>query len=181
MVQFAAPEDAVKAHAELDASIFMGRLLHILPGKRPPPPPEAAQLLEGGEDAEDGSGRAGTAGGSSSFKAAKEQQLKAAAGSNRAAWNTLFMRADTVAEAVAAHYGVAKSDLLDREAGDMAVRMALGEAHVIAATKAALGQAGADVAKLEEAAAAAGRCGWGGVGWGCVLQVLAASGPTARS
>lgn len=38
--------------------------------------------------------------------------------------------------------GVSKSELLDREAGDMAVRMALGETHVIAETKRALGDAG---------------------------------------
>lgn len=49
------------------------------------------------------------------FKKQKEGQQKASAG-NRAAWNTLFMRADTVAEAVAAHYGISKSQLLDKEA-----------------------------------------------------------------
>ena len=49
------------------------------------------------------------------FKRQKEQSQKAGAG-NRAAWNTLFMRADTVAEAVAAHYGISKSQLLDKEA-----------------------------------------------------------------
>lgn len=38
--------------------------------------------------------------------------------------------------------GVSKSELLDREAGDLAVRMALGETHVIAETKRALGDAG---------------------------------------
>ena len=85
--------------AELDASIFMGRLIHILPGKRPPPPPEGAAE---GEEGEEGDGR--KKGGTSSYKEAKEAQLKAGAG-NRSAWNTLFMRADTVAEAVAAHFG----------------------------------------------------------------------------
>jgi hypothetical protein len=39
--------------------------------------------------------------------------------------------------------GVSKSELLDREAGDLAVRMALGETQVIAETKRALGEAGA--------------------------------------
>ncbi len=53
------------------------------------------------------------------------------------------MRADTVAEAVAAYYGVSKSELLDRSAADLPVRMALGEAHVVAQTKAALAEAGA--------------------------------------
>ena len=78
------------------------------------------------------------------------------------AWNSLFMRQDTVAAAVAAHFGVSKSDLLSRDAGDSpAVRLALGEAHVIAATKAALAAAGVDVARLEASAAAAGSGGRG--------------------
>ena len=51
----------------------------------------------------------------SNFKKQKEGLQKASAG-NRAAWNTLFMRPDTVAEAVAAHYGISKSQLLDKEA-----------------------------------------------------------------
>lgn len=53
------------------------------------------------------------------------------------------MRPDTVAEAVAAHYGVSKSELLERHAGDLPLRMALGETHVIATTKKELGDAGA--------------------------------------
>ncbi|GAB4818001.1 hypothetical protein N2152v2_005047 [Parachlorella kessleri] len=165
LVQFAVSEDATRAHAELDGSIFMGRLLHILPGKRPPQPPAAAADGEG-----EGEGEEGAVGGKkkagSSYKASrvaldladqKDAQLRAAAGSNRAAWNTLFMRSDTVAEAVAAHYGVPKAELLDREAGDMAVRLALGETHVIAETKRQLGEAGAAVDLLESAASAAGR------------------------
>ena len=75
------------------------------------------------------------------FKEAREAERKSEAG-NRAAWNTLFMRSDTVAEAVAAHYGITKSQLLSRDAADLPVRMALGEAHVIAMTKKALGDAG---------------------------------------
>lgn len=149
LVQFSDPQDAVKAHAELDGSIFQGRLIHILPGKRPPAPAEPAAE---GEDEDGKSGKAGT----SSYKEKKDAELKAGAG-NRSAWNTLFMRADTVAAAVAAHFGVSKSELLDREAGDLAVRMALGETHVIAETKRALGDAGADVSKLEAAAAAGGK------------------------
>ena len=117
---------------------------------------------EGGSDAEDG-GRGGRAGGANGpFKAAREAARRAAAGGagDARAWNSLFMRQDTVAAAVAAHFGVSKSDLLSRDAGDSpAVRMALGEAHVIAATKAALAEAGVDVAKLEASAAAAGAGG----------------------
>jgi multiple RNA-binding domain-containing protein 1 len=154
MVQFAAAEDAVAAFTALDGSIFMGRLLHVLPGKRAPEPAPAAE----GDGAAAGDGEEGAprGGGTSSYKRQREGELKASAG-NRAAWNSLFMRADTVAEAVAAHYGVTKAELLDPTAADMAVRLALGETHVIAETKAALDQAGVDVAKLEEAAASAAR------------------------
>ena len=49
------------------------------------------------------------------FKAEREEQRRAGAG-NRAAWNTLFMRPDTVAAAVAEHYGVSRAELLDRDA-----------------------------------------------------------------
>ena len=75
------------------------------------------------------------------FKAQREAQQKAQAG-NRAAWSTLFMRSDTVAAAVAEHYGITKAQLLDKEASDLPVRMALGETHVIALTKRKLGDAG---------------------------------------
>lgn len=67
--------------------------------------------------------------GSSSFKKQRAAQRTADAG-NRAAWSSLFMRADTVAEAVAAHYGVSKGQLLDAAAEDLPLRMALGEAQV---------------------------------------------------
>ncbi|KAG2451283.1 hypothetical protein HYH02_003889 [Chlamydomonas schloesseri] len=169
-VQYQIPEDAVRAAQQLDGTIYQGRLLHILPAKRAPGSAAAAAAAAtaaagapGQEDAEDEAGRQpGGPPGTSSFKAAREAQRKADAG-NRAAWNTLFMRADTVAEAVAAHYGLSKAALLDASAGggkggdSVAVRMALGEAQVIAATKQALAEAGVSVEALERAAAASGK------------------------
>lgn len=75
------------------------------------------------------------------------------------------MRQDTVAAAVAAKYGVSKADLLESGAEDVAVRLALGEAQVIAETKEQLSQAGIDPATLEAAAAAGGaNVGKGGPG-----------------
>ena len=68
--------------------------------------------------------------GPAGFKADKEAARKRDAG-NRSAWSTLFMRADTVAAAVAAHYGVSKAQLLDAGAEDLPLRMALGEAQVL--------------------------------------------------
>jgi multiple RNA-binding domain-containing protein 1 len=75
---------------------------------------------------------------------------------NRSAWSTLFMRPDTVAAAVAAHYGVSKAQLLDSSAEDLPLRMALGEAQVIAQTKAALSDLGVNAKALEASAAASG-------------------------
>lgn len=53
--------------------------------------------------------------GRSGFQGHKEAARKEGAG-NRAAWNSLFMRPDTVSAAIAAHYGVSKAELLDRDA-----------------------------------------------------------------
>jgi len=47
---------------------------------------------------------------------------------------------------------------------DLPVRMALGEAHVIAMTKQGLAAAGVDVAALEQSAAASGRAAGQGAG-----------------
>ncbi|CAK9144577.1 unnamed protein product [Ilex paraguariensis] len=88
------------------------------------------------------------------FKQQREEEKKTSeASGNTRAWNTLFMRPDTVAENIARKFGVSKSDLLDREADDLAVRIALGETQVIAETKKALANAGVNIASLEEFAA----------------------------
>lgn len=55
-----------------------------------------------------------------------------------------------VAENVAKKYGMTKSEFLDPEAGDLAVRMALGETHIIAETKRALNDVGVNIDVLEE-------------------------------
>lgn len=59
-------------------------------------------------------------------------------------------------ENIARKFGVSKSDLLDGEADDLAVRIALGETQVIAETKKALASSGINVASLEESAAGNG-------------------------
>ena len=141
---------AAAARAALDASIFQGRLLHVLPGE-----PAPAARGEAGADV------AGAP--STSFKAARDAARRAGAGgdADRAAWSSLFIRADTVAAAAAAHFGVAKADLLSPDADDAAVRLALGEAHVLATTKAALAAEGVDVGALAAAAAAPRKRGRG--------------------
>ena len=57
-----------------------------------------------------------------------------------------------VVENIARKFGINKSEFLDREADDLAVRIALGETQIIAETKKALANAGVNVASLEELA-----------------------------
>ena len=157
-VTYALPENGVAAMEALDGSIFQGRLIHLIPAKRPP---VAADTLGGvGRlEAADGAGETSPRDEterSAGFKADRDARLKADAGTNRAAWNSLFMRQDTVAAAVAAKYGVSKADLLESGDADVAVRLALGEAQIIADTKTQLEARGVDVGSLERSAAAGG-------------------------
>ncbi|CAN8274460.1 unnamed protein product [Cochlearia groenlandica] len=136
------PECAARAMEELDNSIFQGRLLHIMPAK----------LRETSDkQVSDTSHLPKT------FKQKREEQRKASeAGGNTKSWNSLFMRSDTVLENIVRVYGVTKSEFLDREAEDPAVRLALAETKVIAQTKEALAKAGVNVASLEKFASGQG-------------------------
>ncbi|XP_054798328.1 uncharacterized protein LOC129303204 isoform X2 [Prosopis cineraria] len=136
-VLYTLPEFAARALEELDNSIFQGRLLHVLPAvQRPSDSKEKNSSVDQG---------------SRTFKKQREEERKAAeASGDTRAWNSLFMRSDTVVENIARKYGVSKSDLLDQEADDLAVRIALGETQVIAETKKALKNAGVNVESLEE-------------------------------
>ena len=154
---FALPEDGVKCIDVLDGAIFQGRILHVLPAKRAPTNAEKNTLggvgritvinddnREDNDDENDPN--------NNSYKKQKEHMRKADA-ADKKAWNALFMRQDTVLSAVAAMYGVDKGDLLSTETEDVAVRVALGEAQVIANTKKELGDVGVNVHALESAAA----------------------------
>ncbi|XVF27207.1 hypothetical protein REPUB_Repub14bG0087200 [Reevesia pubescens] len=140
-ILYKGPECAVRALEEVDKSIFQGRLLHVMPAKLKKPT---------GKQVTDDSANQG----SKTFKQKREEERKAseASGDTRA-WNSLFMRPDTVVENIARKYGVSKSELLDREADDLAVRIALGETQVIAETKKVLANAGVNISSLEEVAA----------------------------
>ncbi|KAJ8620031.1 hypothetical protein MRB53_028560 [Persea americana] len=138
-VLYILPGSAIRALEELDRSSFQGRLLHVMPAKQQ----HSSAKLESSP----------AKGVAKSLKQQREEQRKAseASGDTRA-WNSLFMNPDTVVENIALQYGVSKSDLLDKEADDLAVRIALGETSVIAETKKALVNAGVNVGALEELA-----------------------------
>mmetsp|Transcript_47612 Transcript_47612/g.111103 ORF Transcript_47612/g.111103 Transcript_47612/m.111103 type:complete len:576 (+) Transcript_47612:2376-4103(+) len=110
------PEHAVRALAELDATIFQGRIIHLIPARLQ----RAAVNPEG-----EGGG----------FKATQEAARRAAA-QQPIGWNSLFMGADAVANATAESFGMSKAQLLGPDAEDAAVRLALGETSIVAMTKA---------------------------------------------
>uniref|UniRef100_A0A0D9W9B7 RRM domain-containing protein n=1 Tax=Leersia perrieri TaxID=77586 RepID=A0A0D9W9B7_9ORYZ len=135
-VLFNLPDSAVRA-LELDNSSFQGRLLRVNAAK-----PLKNKKFESNYVEE-----------KMSLKQQKLDQRKASevSGDTRA-WNSFYMRQDTVVENIARKNGISKSELLDREADDLAVRIALGETHVIAETKKYLSRSGVNVDALEELA-----------------------------
>ncbi|KAG2574632.1 hypothetical protein PVAP13_7KG345900 [Panicum virgatum] len=136
-VLFNLPDSAVRALDELDNSSFQGRLLRV----------KAAKPLKNKKSTH------ATVEVKMNLKQQKLEQKKASeiSGDTRA-WNSFYMRQDTVVENIARKNGISKSELLDREADDLAVRIALGETHVIAETKKYLSRSGVNVAALEELA-----------------------------
>ena len=119
-VTFMLPEHAVKAYESLDGQVFQGRLLHVLPARPRHGRPEHKE-----DDTGD----------TSSFKKKKESQQKSQAGSSHN-WNTLFLGANAVADAMAQRYSAQKSSILDSESGhSVAVRLALGETQLVSETR----------------------------------------------
>ncbi|XP_078598476.1 putative RNA-binding protein 19 [Branchiostoma floridae x Branchiostoma japonicum] len=116
-VTFMIPEHAVTAFSQLDGTVFMGRLLHILPGR-------GRNQEEGARTGKDGD-----------FKKKKEADQKAKAGSSHN-WNSLFLGENAVADVMAEKYGTTKSHVLDADSREsLAVRMALGETQIVAETR----------------------------------------------
>jgi len=139
IVTFADFAQAARARKALDGTAHLGRLMHIVPGE-----PERAV---GGEAA--GKKRA-------SFKDAREEQRRKRVhtGADEKAWAALFVRGDAAAGAMAQSLGVGKSELiLGGAAGDdnVAVRVAMSEARVVADSKTFLAEHGIDLTALEAA------------------------------
>ncbi|KAK3600296.1 hypothetical protein CHS0354_027139 [Potamilus streckersoni] len=115
-VTFMIPEHAVKAYAELDGTVFQGRMMHILSGK--------AKKEDDIEITE-----------RSSYKKKKEAKQKIIASSSHN-WNSLFLGANAVADVMAEKYGASKSEILDVEkTKSLGVRLALGETQIVSETR----------------------------------------------
>ena len=151
-VTFLFPAHAIEAAKQLDGQFFQGRILHVLPAM------EQEEVAEGG--AENGStGTKSTRGpgpqiGSSTgfvseFQKKRQDKQKELANQDFN-WNTLFIRPDAVASAMATNLQVSKSDLLDVESSSsMAVRLALGETNIIKETKEFLASEGVHLDALK--------------------------------
>ncbi|GJN18972.1 hypothetical protein PR202_gb06195 [Eleusine coracana subsp. coracana] len=117
-VLFRLPDSAVRALDELDNSSFQGRLLRVQAAK-----PLNNKKFESNHV---------TVEKKMSLKEKKLEQKKSSeVGGDTTAWNSFYMRQDTVVENIARKNGISKSELLDREADDLAVRIALGIALIM--------------------------------------------------
>ncbi|KAI0344215.1 RNA-binding domain-containing protein [Trametopsis cervina] len=120
-VTFSDPSNAVAAYRSLDKKSFQGRLLHILP----------AVDRKGKVSVEDGSGKPKT------VKEEKDAKRKSMAG-KEFNWAMLYMNSDAVLSSVADRMNLSKSDILNPDTENAAVKLALAETHVIQETKAFL-------------------------------------------
>jgi multiple RNA-binding domain-containing protein 1 len=133
-ITFLMPEHGVLAFNELDKQIFQGRLLHILPARTP-----FTKNVGHNMDADN-----------KSFKGKREDQAKKTSQSSYN-WNTLFLGSNAVADAMASKFGTQKSTILSSEASQsLAVRMALGESHIVQETKQFLEEHGVQLSVFDE-------------------------------
>ncbi|CDS05564.1 hypothetical protein LRAMOSA08092 [Lichtheimia ramosa] len=120
-IGFLLPEHAVKAYLDQDMKFFQGRLMHIIPAKEKPQAPEQEILGPNGTKL-------------SKVKKEKEAKRKNLAGSDFN-WSTLYMSSDAVTGAIADRLGLSKSEVLDPNSSNMAVRLALAETNLVNETK----------------------------------------------
>lgn len=132
-ILFKDPKNAVNAYIELDKQIFQGRLLHILP---------ADAKKDHRLDEFDLKNMP--------LKKQKELKRKAAASRQTFSWNSLYMNQDAVLGSVAAKLGLQKSQLIDPENSNSAVKQALAEAHVIGDVRKYFETKGVDLAKFAQ-------------------------------
>eukprot|EP00817_Percolomonadidae_sp_ATCC50343_P003514 CAMPEP_0117428622 /NCGR_PEP_ID=MMETSP0758-20121206/8289_1 /TAXON_ID=63605 /ORGANISM="Percolomonas cosmopolitus, Strain AE-1 (ATCC 50343)" /LENGTH=764 /DNA_ID=CAMNT_0005215081 /DNA_START=213 /DNA_END=2506 /DNA_ORIENTATION=- len=122
-VTFMFSEEAQKALNSLNGTFFQGRLLHVLPAhSRQAHQKEEAVLNDENASHKD--------------KVEAKRKMNA---ENTVNWNTLYMRSDTVASAMANQLGMSKKEFLEKKGSEnMAVQLARGETELIRQTKEAL-------------------------------------------
>ncbi|KAI1723587.1 RNA recognition motif domain-containing protein [Ditylenchus destructor] len=121
VVTFTKSEDAVTAYEKLDGTIFMGRVLHLLPGEEKPKNDSGLQTQEKRL---------------SQFQKDRAKDLKKEAHGKSHTWNPLFMGANAAAEALAKKMDVEKRDIVVEDgANSIGVRLAMAETKLVKETK----------------------------------------------
>eukprot|EP00359_Climacostomum_virens_P004703 CAMPEP_0204905636 /NCGR_PEP_ID=MMETSP1397-20131031/5530_1 /ASSEMBLY_ACC=CAM_ASM_000891 /TAXON_ID=49980 /ORGANISM="Climacostomum Climacostomum virens, Strain Stock W-24" /LENGTH=618 /DNA_ID=CAMNT_0052074543 /DNA_START=1 /DNA_END=1857 /DNA_ORIENTATION=- len=116
-VKFSTTEAAVQAFNKLDATVFQGRLLHILPAKKKPEPELPPMATP-----------------KSSLRQSLQERVRERA-KDESSWNTLFLNQDAVATAMSRRLHVKKGELMDKDADDLAVRLSRAETKILGETK----------------------------------------------
>eukprot|EP00605_Chrysophyceae_sp_TOSAG23-4_P000162 GSChrysophyteH1.ASY1.ANO1.185.1 assembled CDS len=136
-VQYVLPENAANAKIELDGCSFQGRVIHVLHAKQNNDENSAVILDAHGKPL-------------SEYQTKKELERRANAG-RTTGWNASFVRSEVVVESIAQRYGLKESDVLDTShaGGDMAIRLAVGEAQVIQENRDFFREKGVNIESLE--------------------------------
>nr|XP_019050622.1 multiple RNA-binding domain-containing protein 1 [Kwoniella bestiolae CBS 10118]OCF29552.1 multiple RNA-binding domain-containing protein 1 [Kwoniella bestiolae CBS 10118] len=129
-LQYHNNEDALQAYKNLDKTTFQGRLLHVLPGR----PKPGQVVVAGGGGVMDGKvlGKVDETRGQVKKTVDEKRKEDSRKGLN---WASLYMNSDAVAASVSSRMGISKSELLNGDSGNAAVKLALAETTVIEETK----------------------------------------------
>ena len=134
-VAFESKRDAKAAMEAMDGEDFQGRLIHILPAK-----PTKERALDENDP-------------NLSYKEKQAIIRQKEAEKTTKGWSATFLRGDAVVDNISDRLGVTKGDVLNVKdgisSGNAAVRLALGETHIISENVSFFESHGVDVKALE--------------------------------
>lgn len=117
-IQYENCENALEAYKEVDKQVFQGRILHILPSEK------KKNITLGNIDLKN-------------LPLKKQREIRRRQQASRMTfnWNSLYMNNDAILDSVASNMNINKSELIDVQDSNSAVKQALAEAHVIEEVK----------------------------------------------
>ncbi|KAL3797922.1 hypothetical protein ACHAWO_001403 [Cyclotella atomus] len=136
-ITFQSKDEARLAMETMDGEDFQGRLIHILPAR------PSADQAEGSDSAN----------ANLTYKEKQALARQKEAEASMKSWSASFMRGDAVVDNISDRLGVSKGDVLNVKdgisSGNAAVRLALGETHIISENIAFFESHGVDISALE--------------------------------
>jgi multiple RNA-binding domain-containing protein 1 len=134
-VNFERKDDAKLAMDTMDGEDFQGRLIHILPSR---PAADKTNDVDGSD---------------LTYKERQDLARQKEAEKSSKGWSASFLRGDAVVDNLSDRLGISKGDILNVKdgisSGNAAVRLALGETHIISENIAFFEDHGVDVVALE--------------------------------